>query len=237
MPYAGITYRVRPGNEDRIAQVFSPENFTRVDSPILRDEEGEELGYLTCTGLFVQDDTMVRVIQHEGGTLADIRRHMSVQPGVHEAENKVMEYLATPRDTETPEGFMRHFDRSTMTMIDHRQIDNRPASGLLALRYVVRPVAVEELTAAWQAATQRLELSEDAGVFALLLLVKDDVVIRVIQHEGGDPTDHLRSVPHRAATDAWLTPYLANPADTDLDIHLARHRMRCISHMSAATTG
>jgi hypothetical protein len=132
---------------------------------------------------------------------------------------------------------MRHFDRSTMTMIDHRQIDNRPASGLLALRYVVRPVAVEELTAAWQAATQRLELSEDAGVFALLLLVKDDVVIRVIQHEGGDPTDHLRSVPHRAATDAWLTPYLANPADTDLDIHLARHRMRCISHMSAATTG
>lgn len=239
MPYAGITYRVQPGFEDEIGWIFSPENFKRVDSPILRDEAGEELGFLTCTGLFIQDDAMIRVIQHDGGTVADIRRHMSVQEGVHEAERELVPYLAEPRDTETPEGFVRHFERSTMTVLDHRQRDNRPAAGLFALRYRIRPVPPDQLATAYAAAPERLELPSGDGIVALLLFAKDDMVVRVIQYERCDPVDYLRSMPYPAATDAWLAPYLAGaaPAATDLAGHLARHRMRCLSHLSAATTG
>jgi hypothetical protein len=237
MPFAGITYRVKPGFEDEIAWVFAPENFTRVDSPILRDPDGEEVGYLTCTGLFIQDDTMVRVIQHDGGTVGDIRRHMSVQEGVHEAERQVMPYLAAPRDTETPEGFIAHFDRSAMTVLDVAQVDNRPAAGLLALRYRIRPTAHAELARACATAPHRLPVTPDGPVIARLLLAKDDTVVRVLQYEGTaeETLEYLGTVPYVAATDAWLGPYGAAPGP-DLVAHLARHRMRCISHLSAAAS-
>lgn len=243
MPFAGVTYKVKPGFEDEIAWIFSPENFTRVDSPVLRDADGEELGYLTCTGLFIQDDTMIRVIQHDGGEVADIRRHMSVQEGVHEAERRLAPYLATPRDTSTPEGFVAHFDRSVMTVLDMRQVDNRPAAGLIALRYRIRPTSTAELARAYAAAPQRLALPADGPIIALLLMARDDSVVRVIQYEGC-PADevirYLGGLPAAAATDAWSAPFTTAPADhasTDISTHVDKHRMRCLSHLSAAVTG
>ncbi len=225
MPFAGITYKVKPGYEEEIAWVFSPENFTRVDSPVLRDEDGEELGYLTCTGLFIEGDTMVRVIQHEGGTVADIRRHMSTQDGVHEAERRLVPYLAAHRDTETPEGFVAHFDRSAMTVLDLRQVDNRPASGLVAWRYRIRPTEPDALARAFAAAP--VPLRPDGPVHATVLLAKDDSVVRVVQHEDASEDEVLA---HRASvpTDLdWLSPFADGPA----------RRMRCISHLSAAVSG
>lgn len=240
MPFAGLTYRVQPGHEEEIAWIFSPENFTRVDSPVLHDEAGTEIGYLTCTGLFIQDDTIVRVIQHDGGALADIRRHMSTQEGVHEAERRLLPYLTQPRDTETAEGFMAHFDRSTMAVLDLAQVDNRPAAGLLALRYPVRPVPAGYLAEAFRSSAPHLELG--GPVVARLLLAKDDTVIRVVQYEGctaDEVIEHLAGQPAAAATDAWLTPFRSTPStfDGDAAAHLVRHRMRCLSHLSAAVTG
>jgi hypothetical protein len=223
VPFAGITYKVKPGFEDEIAWIFSPENFTRVDSPILRDEDGEELGYLTCTGLFIEDDTMIRVIQHEGGTAADIRRHMSVQEGVHEAETRLVPYLAAERDTTTPEGFMAHFDRSAMTVLGLDQVDNRPAAGLVAVRYRIRPTPVAVLAEAYAAAPS---IPVDGDVVATLLLVKDDSVVRVVQYEGGRP----EAAEPYLADEAWLTPFAAATP-------LTGQRMRCLSHLSAAVTG
>jgi hypothetical protein len=242
MPFAGITYKVKPGFDDEIAWIFSPENFTRVDSPILRDPDGAEIGYLTCTGLFIQDDTMIRVIQHDGGCLADIRRHMSVQDGVHDAERQLVPYLAAARDTSTPEGFMAHFDRSTMTVLDLQQVDNRPAAGLIALRYRIRPTPAIELARAYAAAPQRLALLPGGPVVAVLLLAKDDTVVRVLQYEdhtAEEVIEYLRALPPDAATDAWLAPFTDEP-DAQLDdvrAHVDRHRMRCVSHLSAAVTG
>ena len=44
MPYAAITYDVKPGHEDEIAELFA--NFQRADTPILHNEDG---GYLLRT--------------------------------------------------------------------------------------------------------------------------------------------------------------------------------------------
>jgi SchA/CurD like domain len=239
MPFTGISYKVKQGNDDAIASIFSPENFQRVDSPIMRDADGEEIGYPTSTGLFLAGGDIVRVIQHDGGTVADIRRHMSAQEGVRAAERQLMPYLAQPRDTQTAAGFMAHFDRSRMTMLDQQQVDNRPAAGLLTLRYSVVPGTLDAITRTLAATAVRLRLPADGGpIIATLLLARDDTVVRVVQYDSRDDTDAVDFLAKQqlaVAADRWLAPY---PTDdrgpTDLAAHLAAHRMRCVSHLSAA---
>jgi hypothetical protein len=112
MSYAAITYKVNPGHEKEIEEIFA--QYQRANSPILRDENGDRVGLLLGTALFVKGDTMVRVIHYEGGTVEDIARHMSAQAGVREAERRIAPYLAVARDTETPEAFIEYFHNSTM---------------------------------------------------------------------------------------------------------------------------
>ncbi|MFC5827938.1 SchA/CurD-like domain-containing protein [Nonomuraea insulae] len=114
MTFAAITYKIKPGHEDEIAQIFA--EFQRADSPILHDEDGTETGVILATGLFISGDRMVRVIQYEG-RLDDVAKHMAVQDGVREAERRLQPYLSEPRDTETVEGFMTYFGNSTMRCI------------------------------------------------------------------------------------------------------------------------
>lgn len=244
MPFAGISYKVLPGHADSIATIFSPENFQRVDSPVMRDEAGEELGYLICTGLFLATDTIVRVIQHDGGTAQDVGRHMSVQDGVHAAERELMPFLREPRDTETAAGFLAHFDRSMMDVLDLRQIDNRPAAGLLALRYRIRPVPAAQVASLLPRESLRLRPphADEPGagrIIATFLLVKDDSVVRVVQCAGRDPEEaigFLLAQPPPVAMDAWLAPLLAEPDTVLLEPAdcLERAQMRVVSHLSAS---
>ncbi|MQS10431.1 SchA/CurD-like domain-containing protein, partial [Streptomyces alkaliphilus] len=148
MPLDAITYRVRPGHEDRLGEIFSPHTFRRVDSPVIRDADGETLGMLLGTGVFVRDDVLVRVIHHDGVPADRIAEHMSVQEGVHEAERALEPFLAEERDTTTPEGFREHFHRSLMTVLEQDSPDDRPAAGTVALRHPLRPGAGAELAAA-----------------------------------------------------------------------------------------
>lgn len=114
MPYAAITYKVKPGHEDEIADIFAA--FRRVDSPVLYDEEGKESGRLLGTAVFIKDEFMVRVIHYEGD-LADVARKMARHPGVHDLEGRLAPYLAEQRDTRTPEGFGEYFRNATMRCI------------------------------------------------------------------------------------------------------------------------
>ncbi|MDA3647660.1 SchA/CurD [Saccharopolyspora indica] len=128
MPYAAITYKVKPGFEDEIAEIFA--GFKRASSPVLRDESGAEVGKLLGTGVFIQDGVMVRFIHYEGAaTIEDIGRHMSTQGGVHEIEERLKPYLSEPRDTATPERFRAYFRKSTMRCISQLSIDTfRPGA-------------------------------------------------------------------------------------------------------------
>lgn len=125
MPYAAITYKVKPDYHKEISEVFS--NFQRPGSPVLRDENGRQVGLLLGTGLFIKDDVVVRVIHYEG-ELDDVARHMSVQEGVREAERALAPYLAGERDTSTPEGFLAHFDAAVMHGIQQFSLPDHVAA-------------------------------------------------------------------------------------------------------------
>jgi hypothetical protein len=129
MPYAAITYRVQPGHEDEIEKIFA--EFKRADSPVLRDAHGAPSGLLLGTALFIKDDVMVRLVHYEG-ELDDVARHMSTQDGVHEAERRLMPYLAQARDTETPEGFISHFSDATMHCVQQFSLPQQAVQALRA---------------------------------------------------------------------------------------------------------
>ncbi|MEV4438285.1 SchA/CurD-like domain-containing protein [Streptomyces sp. NPDC049577] len=126
MPYAAITYRVKPGHDDEIAEIFA--GFQRVDTPELPGQApGEAAGRLLGTGVFIKDDILVRVIHYEGD-FAAVGRHMAAQRGVHLLEEKLRPYLAEPRDTSTPEGFAAYFREATMRSIAQLSVDTHPAA-------------------------------------------------------------------------------------------------------------
>lgn len=124
MPYAAIRYDVKPGHEDEIAELFS--HFTRADTPVFTNEDGEETGRLLGTAVFVSDTMLVRVIHYEGD-IADVGKHMSHQKGVHILESKLQPLLATPRDTTTPEKFQQHFTDSLLRCISQFAAAPSPA--------------------------------------------------------------------------------------------------------------
>lgn len=125
MPYAAITYDVKPGNEDAIAEIFAA--FQRVKSPVLHDGEGRAAGRLLGTAVFIKDTVMVRVIHYEGD-LADVSRHMATQPGVHQIEAKLAPYLAEQRDTGTQEGFNGYFRNATMRCVSQLSLETLPTA-------------------------------------------------------------------------------------------------------------
>ncbi|MFJ9824427.1 SchA/CurD-like domain-containing protein [Streptomyces sp. NPDC101160] len=124
MPYAAITYRVKPGHEDEIAAVFA--DFQRVDTPDYTAEDGRAAGRLLGTGVFVKDDVLVRVIHYEGD-FAAIGRHMAAQRGVHLLEERLAPYLAEERDTTSAEGFAAYFRAAVMRPIAQLTVDTHPA--------------------------------------------------------------------------------------------------------------
>ncbi|MDH6129101.1 SchA/CurD-like domain-containing protein [Kitasatospora sp. GP82] len=126
MPFAAITYDIKPGFEAELAEIFG--NFRRVKSDQVRDETGEEAGRILATAVFIRNDTLVRVIEYQGD-LDAVARHMASQPGVREVERKLKPYLTRPRDTDTVEGFVATFRRSllrTVAQISVRDIPQAP---------------------------------------------------------------------------------------------------------------
>ncbi|WP_298181183.1 SchA/CurD-like domain-containing protein [Saccharomonospora sp.] len=121
MPYAAISYRVKEGYEDELAELFA--NIGRVSSPVLHDESGNEVGKLLGTAVFIEGPMIVRFIHYSGGTLADVGRHMSNQPAIHAFEEELQPYLAQARDTTSPEAFRQFFAKSTMRCLTQVSVD------------------------------------------------------------------------------------------------------------------
>jgi|SRR5829696_7838562 len=124
MPYAAIAYRVLPGHEDELAEVFA--DFRRVDTPDLSGPDGRPAGRLLGTAVFVQDDVLVRVIHYEGD-FAAIGRHMAGQRGVHAVEERLAPYLRDQRDISDPEAFGAYFRQASMRSLTQLTVDTHPA--------------------------------------------------------------------------------------------------------------
>ncbi|MGW6690759.1 SchA/CurD-like domain-containing protein [Streptomyces sp. NPDC054961] len=123
MPYAAITYKVKPGFEDEIAEIFAA--FERVNTPEFAGDGGDPAGRLLGTGVFVKDDNIVRVIHYEGD-FAAVGKHMAAQKGVHILEDKLAPYLAEQRDTTTPEGFAEYFRNAIMRSVQQLTVETHP---------------------------------------------------------------------------------------------------------------
>ncbi|RSD19458.1 SchA/CurD-like domain-containing protein [Amycolatopsis eburnea] len=109
MPYAAITYDIKSGCEDEVAEVFS--DFQRPKSTAVPDG-----GRILATAVFIRDATLVRFIEYEGD-LDAVARFMAMQPGVREVERKIAPYLNNPRDTGTVEGFVKTFRASLLRCV------------------------------------------------------------------------------------------------------------------------
>ncbi|WP_405773861.1 SchA/CurD-like domain-containing protein [Streptomyces sp. NBC_01538] len=123
MPYAAITYRVKPGHEEEVAAIFA--GFRRVDTPDFAGEAGETAGRLLGTAVFIKDDVLVRFIHYEGDFSA-VARHMAGQKGVHVLEDKLAPFLAVERDTSSPQGFAEYFRNATMRSLAQLTVDTHP---------------------------------------------------------------------------------------------------------------
>ncbi|MEF3115094.1 SchA/CurD-like domain-containing protein [Streptomyces chrestomyceticus] len=126
MPFAAITYDVKPGHEKELTEIFG--NFQRVRGSSVTDAQGRAAGTILATAVFLRDDTLVRVIEYTGD-LDAVARHMAGQPGVREVERKLKPYLSRPRDTDTPEGFVATFRRSLLTTVAEISVRDRETSG------------------------------------------------------------------------------------------------------------
>jgi hypothetical protein len=123
MPFVAITYDIKPGCEEELAEIFG--NFRRVGSPAVPSGEQAPATRILATALFIRDDTMVRFIEYEGDIDA-VARHMASQPGVQEIERKLKPYLTKPRDTDTVEGFVATFKRSMLRCISQLSVPRTP---------------------------------------------------------------------------------------------------------------
>jgi hypothetical protein len=123
MPFIAITYDIKSGHEDEVAEVFA--NFQRPRSAVVPGADGAQAGRILATAVFIRDDLLVRFIEYEGD-LDAVARHMAVQPGVQEVERKLLPFLRSPRDTGTVEGFARTFRQSMLRSVTQLAVPRQP---------------------------------------------------------------------------------------------------------------
>jgi hypothetical protein len=126
VPFAAITYNIKAGHEDEVAEVFS--NFQRPRSAVVPGDGngGRPAGRILATAVFIRDSLLVRFIEYEGD-LDAIARHMAGQPGVQEVERKLKPYLSLPRDTNTVDGFAETFRSSLLRSVTQLSVPRAPA--------------------------------------------------------------------------------------------------------------
>ncbi|WP_081620748.1 SchA/CurD-like domain-containing protein [Nocardiopsis potens] len=185
MALSATVHRIRPEAAAEVAEVLG--------------EGPADLGGLSGTGLFVQDDTVVRVFHHgegDGGAAELIGR---------EDEKRLAPYL---RDGGAP---------VPMVCVQSRFIEDRPA-GLAALRYKVKPgheKEIGEVFAQVQAEarpTLRGDKGQETGVIiGVGLFVKDDNMIRVVMFDGelDDVARYMSKRGGRPEMEKKLAPYMA----------------------------
>lgn len=116
--WLALLYKMKPGVQEEVTKLFQESG--RPDHEV-RDEEGNVVGRLLTTLVFVGADAAVRVIEVDGDVRI-VAGHISRQPEVKDFEGKVEQYLAEPRDLSNPEGARAFFQRSGMQNVLIRRV-------------------------------------------------------------------------------------------------------------------
>jgi hypothetical protein len=118
--YYAMTWNVRKGTEDEVQALF--EDYGRPDHKIV-DEDGNRVGTLLATQVFMKDNTVVRVVEAEAPSFIDVAKHMRKQKPIQDLEQKLDPYLEEPRDMSTPQGAAEFFMKSAMKCVVSRRHD------------------------------------------------------------------------------------------------------------------
>ena len=118
--YFAITWKVKPGSEDAIRQMFA--NYGRPDHEV-KDLDGNVVGKLISTQVFMKGNMLVRALEFEGNFM-DVAPHLGRQPAIRALEDEMDQYLETPRDMSTPEGARKYFMEAAMETLITRRWDD-----------------------------------------------------------------------------------------------------------------
>ncbi len=108
--WLALLYKMKPGFQEEVTKLFQESG--RPDHEV-RDEEGNVVGKLLTTMVFVGKEAAVRVIEVEGDVRV-VAGHISRQDEVKAFEEGVEQFLSEPRDLSNPEGAREFFQRSGM---------------------------------------------------------------------------------------------------------------------------
>jgi hypothetical protein len=118
--YWALTWNVRPGTEQAVRDLFA--SYGRPDHTV-RDPEGNELGTLISTQVFMKDNTIVRVVETDVEDLRVLAQHMGRQPAIRDLEMQLDQYLEKPRDMSNPQGAAQFFRETAMDCLVSRRHD------------------------------------------------------------------------------------------------------------------
>lgn len=114
-----LIYPIKPGSRDTVATLF--ENSGRPDHTV-RNDDGEVVGRLLTTIVFVGQEACVRVIEVEGD-IKTVARHMSRQTEIRDFEREIESHLMVPRDMSSPGGAQAFFQTAGMECVLYRRHD------------------------------------------------------------------------------------------------------------------
>jgi hypothetical protein len=114
-----LLYKLKPGSEDAVTQLFQESG--RPDHEV-KDDEGQVVGSLRRTMIFMGTEACVRVIEVDG-ELGVVARHMGRQDSVRKFEEGIEPHLAEARDMRSPQGAQEFFRRAGMRLVMDRKAD------------------------------------------------------------------------------------------------------------------
>lgn len=213
MALSAIVHRIRPEALEEAADVLAA--------------EPAALGGLSGTGVFAQEDTIIRVFHEGTGGGEDTER-------------------IAARDAELLAPYLREGGAAApMLCVQSRFIEDRPA-GIAALRYKVVPgheSDIAEVFAQVQAEarpTLRGEGGQETGVIiGVGLFVKDDNMVRVVLFDGelDDVARYMAKRGGRPEMERKLAPYMAETRHVETpEQFLEQFRsntMRCLAREKA----
>ena len=114
-----LHFELKPGSEDEVAAIFAESG--RPEHTVL-DDDGNEVGRLLRTLVFVQQGRAIRAIEVDGDMMA-IARHMSQQQEVKDVEALLDPHLAEERDMTSEAGAIAYFMKAGMRCVLDRSAD------------------------------------------------------------------------------------------------------------------
>ncbi|MEA2480428.1 MAG: hypothetical protein QOJ07_2350 [Thermoleophilaceae bacterium] len=115
-----MIWKVRKGTEEQVRELFH--NYGRPDH-VIKDDDGNEIGLLVSTQVFMRENTIVRVIEADAPSFIDVGKHMRKQQAIQDLETKLDPFLEEPRDMSTPQGAAQFFMSTMMECLVVRRHD------------------------------------------------------------------------------------------------------------------